>query len=203
MTRRSTSILLAATFFAMGSSGRAATLVTFDNLALAIYQDSFSDGGWTISATSGGSGSVNLGVESNVGLQSSNVSDHVVTFGFPFVAGNPLTEVRISQTSGQPFKLEGLSLGDGFGNSNLRIEAYLGGVSAGYAAVDVNIFNSVVPVTFTGWDNLDEIRITNSTGGADLNFDLDDMTVAEAVPEPASIGLLGLGAVAFLRRRRK
>ncbi len=179
----------------------ATTVYDFDDLALATHQNSFSEGGWTFDTETSGSGPVNLAVESGVGRLSSGPSDKMVTFGFPAEAGSPITMVLIRPTNDEPFKLESLWVGDGFGNANLRFEAYLNGSAVGVAAVDVNIFNTSTQVTFTGWDQLDEIRVSNSSGSPDLNFEIDDLAVAP-VPEPGLPLLVAAGALQVFRRRR-
>jgi hypothetical protein len=85
----------------------------------------------------------------------------------------------------------------------LSLEAYRDGDPTGYSPVTVDIFNTVEVVNFTGWDNLDEIRITNSTGASDLAFDIDDMVIAEAVPEPGVTGLVFFGSLLMLAKRRR
>lgn len=192
---------IAAAILVCGALPAAAATLTFDGLSVAAYQNTFTAGGWTFSAATAGPGPVNLAVE-QAGLQSTYSGDRVVSFGVPFVAGSEITSVSIGTQDGSQFKLENLSLGDIFGNSNLRLQAYRDGSPLAYAPVDVNIFNTVTNVTFTGWDNLDEIRVTNFSGASDLNFDIDDLTYATAVPEPTSALLLGLAACGILRRRR-
>lgn len=180
----------------------AATVLNFDSLALGSHQNTFTAGGWTFSAATAGPGPVNLAVE-QAGLQSTYAGDRVVSFGYPYVSGSEINSVSIRTQDGSSFKLESLSLGDIAGNPDLRIQAYLDGSPAAYSPVDLNIFSTVKTATFTGWNNVDEIRITNSTGTADLAFDVDDLTISAAViPEPASTSLLGLAAFGLFRRRR-
>lgn len=179
----------------------AATVISFDSLSLATYQNSLSSGGWTYSAATSGPGPVNISVD-NVGRIASG-ADHSLGFGYPYVDGSPITSVSIRTTDGSSFKLESFVLSDGFGNPNVRVQAYLDGAPVAYTPLDLNVFDTASTFNFTGWDNLDEIRITNFTGSADLNFDIDDITWSAAVvPEPASAGLLGLAALGLFRRRR-
>jgi len=193
---------LAATLLCATLPAGAATVLNFDSFALGTYQNTFSAGGWTFSAATVGPGPVNLAVE-EAGRQSNYAGDRVVSFGFLYVAGSEINSVSIRTQDGSAFKLESISLSDIAGNPDLRIQAYLDGSPTAYSPVDVNIFDTVRNVTFTGWDNFDEIRITNSTGTADLAFDVDDLTVSAAViPEPASTGLLGLAVLGLFRRRR-
>jgi hypothetical protein len=179
----------------------AATTIDFDDFTLGDYQNSFSENGWTFEAETAGLGPVNMAVEA-AGLQGGG-ADQVVAFGFNFVEGSPINLVSIGTSDGQEFKLVGLSLGDISGNSNLSLEAYRDGDPTGYSPVTVDIFNTVEVVNFTGWDNLDEIRITNSTGASDLAFDIDDMVIAEAVPEPGVTGLVFFGSLLMLAKRRR
>ena len=56
--------------------------------------------------------------------------------------------------------------------------------------------------TFT---NLDSITVIDQFGGnfgTSPGFQLDNITVNDVVPEPASMAVLGLGALALIRRRR-
>ena len=196
-----TPMLLAGAVLCAAPLARASTLITFDSLTPGNYQNSFTGGGWIFSAASSGPGARSIDVEA-AGLQSSNASDRVVAFGFTFVSGSPLTSVSVRSDDGGEFKLESLSLGDGLGNAKIQVQGFRDGVATAYAPVQADIFNSVHVFNFSGWNNLDEIRFTNYSGASDLNFDLDDMTIATAVPEPASTGLLGLAALGFFRRRR-
>jgi hypothetical protein len=180
-----------------------AAVVTFDSFTLASHTNSFTEGGWVFTATTSGSGNVNLAVEA-AGLQGGG-ADRVVSFGVPFSPGNPVIRVTIGQTGATPFKLESFSLAEGGGNTNIRIEGFRGGVSAGYAAVQFNSAldaDGVVPVAFAGWDHLDEIRITNFSGSPDLGFDIDDLTYTTAIPEVSTLGLVAFAAVGICRRRR-
>ncbi|MES2437975.1 MAG: PEP-CTERM sorting domain-containing protein [Verrucomicrobiota bacterium] len=177
----------------------ASTVLTFDGEALATYQNTRSSGGWTYSAATSGPDPVNLAID-NVGRIAGG-ADHSLGFGYPFVPGSPITSVSIRTTDGSAFQLESFVLSDGFGNANLRIQGFLDGSLTAYAPVDRNIFDAASTFNFTGWDMLDEIRITNSTGLADLNFDIDDISYSAAVPEPSSAALLGLAALAIRRRR--
>lgn len=175
----------------------------FDDFTLANYQNTFSQGGLVFSAHTDGPGNVNLAVEANVGRLSNSVDDHIISFGFPFSPGNPIREVRISLADSSAFKLESIWVGDIAGNANLRFSAYRDGAPAGYEPVDINLFNTALQVTFTGWDHLTEIRITNWLDTPDLSFEIDDLVLAPAVavPEPSSVLLMALG-VGLLRRRR-
>lgn len=180
-----------------------AAVLTFDNFALASHTNSFTEGGWVFTAATSGSGNVNLAVEA-AGLQGGG-ADRVVSFGVPFSDGNPIIRVTIGRTGAVPFKLESFSLAEAGGNTNIRIEAFRGGVSAGYAPVQFNSAldaDGVVPVTFSGWDNLDEIRITNFSGSPDLGFDIDDLSYSTAVPEISVMGLTVFAALGIFRRRR-
>lgn len=191
----------AALLFATLPAG-AATVLNFDSLALGNHQNTFTASGWTFSAATAGPGPVNLAVEEQ-GRQSNYAGDRVVSFGFLFVAGSEINSVSIRTQDGSAFKLESLSLSDIAGNANLRLQAYLDGSPTAYSPVDENIFDTVKNVTFTGWDDVDEIRITNSSGTADLAFDVDDLTFSAAViPETTTAGLLGLAALGLVRRRR-
>lgn len=175
----------------------------FDDFTLGTYQNAFSQGGLVFSAHTNGPDNVNISVESAVGRLSSGLSDHIITFGEPFVPSSLIHEARIAQADNSAFKLESVWVGDAFGNANLRFTAYRDGTPAGYEPLDINIFNTARQVTFTGWDHLTEIRITNSQGASDLNFEIDDLVLAPAVavPEPSSVLLMALG-VGLLRRRR-
>ncbi|MES2477379.1 MAG: PEP-CTERM sorting domain-containing protein [Verrucomicrobiota bacterium] len=193
---------IAAAILGCGALPAAAATLTFDSLSVAAYQNTFTAGGWTFSAATAGPGAVNLAVE-QAGLQSTYSGDRVVSFGVPFVAGSEITSVSIGTDDGSEFKLEKLSLGDIFGNSKLRLQAYRDGSPLAYTPVDVDIFATVSNVTFSGWDNLDEIRVTNFAGSPDLNFDIDDLEFSTAVvPESSSVLLLGLAALGVFRRRR-
>lgn len=178
----------------------AATVIGFDSHTLASYQTTYTAEGWTYSATTSGPGPVNITVD-NTGRIASG-ADHSLGFGYPFEAGSPIDSISIRTSDGSAFKLDSFILSDGFGNANLRIQAYLDGAPTAYTPLDRNIFDAASTFNFTGWDNLDEIRITNSTGAADLNFDMDDFTFSAAIPEPTSSALVALAALGFIRRRR-
>lgn len=185
-----------------GASAHATTTIyDFDDLTLGNHQNNFSEGGWSFFAETSGSNPVNLAVESGLGRLSSGPSDKVVSFGFPPASDSPITLVLIRPTNDESFKLESLWVGDGFGNANLRFEAYLNGSPVGLAPVDVDVFDTSTQVTFTGWNELDEIRISNSSGPADLNFEIDDLAIS-SVPEPGLPLLLAFGGLPLFYRRR-
>jgi hypothetical protein len=194
-------ILLAAGLICAALPAGAATVISFDGLSLATYQNTLVTGGWTYSATTSGPGPVNITVDNEGRIASG--ADHSLGFGYPNVVGSPITSVSVRTTDGSAFKLESFVLSDGFGNANVRVTGYLDGAPVAYTPVDLNVFDTFSTFTFTGWDNLDEIRITNFSEAPDLNFDVDDITFSAAVvPEPSSVGLLGFAALGLMRRRR-
>lgn len=199
--------LLKSALLSLGSLGacvmvQGATTVDFDTFTLATHDGSFTEGGWTFMVETSGSEQGKLTVEA-AGLQSDDDNDRVLSLGIPFVVGSPVSLVSIKKEDSGTFNLEEISLGDGFGNAALKIEGYRNGVSAGYIPVEVDILESVKQVDFTGWNEIDEIRITNSTGEADMSFDIDDLVVSDVIPEP-STALLSLSLLPlFLCRRTR
>jgi hypothetical protein len=59
-------------------------------------------------------------------------------------------------------------------------------------------------VTFNGWTNLTDVTFTGqNAAGAFGDYSIDNIVVDEdtAIPEPATLTLVALGAAGLLRRR--
>jgi PEP-CTERM motif len=70
----------------------------------------------------------------------------------------------------------------------------------GVPGAPVPVFSNVsIPLAIDGWDFRAGIGIR--TGGANADMDFDNLSVS--VPEPATAGLLALGGLLALRRRRR
>ncbi|MCP1364909.1 hypothetical protein BIS06_06645, partial [Halomonas sp. BBD48] len=108
-------------------------------------------------------------------------------------APEEVTTVSFRTTSGDDFALKGFEIDSGLGDDSIKIEGKRDGVVVATATLDLGFSSSnggavytAIPdgwagkITFTGWDNLDEVVITGlSSGGLDL--DIDDIDVGPAI----------------------
>ncbi|MGE9268213.1 MAG: hypothetical protein ACQKBY_08950 [Verrucomicrobiales bacterium] len=185
-------------------SAAAATTYTFDDQSLGRTSSSsntYEVYDLVFSAVSGTAQDVNFEI-TNLGLIAGG-SDHALAIGLDNEI-NTVQSVSIKMQDDSHFKLSSLVLGDILGNADIRIEAYLDGAKVtAYGEEDRDILSTSVEVTFTGWDDLDEIRITNYSSPSDLQFDLDDLTLAAPVPEPQGVLLLCISAYGLFCRRQR
>ena len=105
------------------------------------------------------------------------------------------------------FDLTSFLIAGAWGDQNLTIEGWNNGAL---------LYSAILPVTTTpetflpNWHGLDQLRIVIDPAGytqtvfegGGQHWALDNLTVNESVPEPASILLLGGGLLAVARRRR-
>lgn len=109
-----------------------------------------------------------------------------------------LDPTKVHNLAGQFVALEGseFDLQDMVGVAGLDVN------NVGYVRI-VDVVGSIDPA-YARHDSLgNRINDPYSTPFASGGFDLDAVGVVNAVPEPASLAVLGLGASALLRRRRK
>jgi Ca2+-binding RTX toxin-like protein len=99
---------------------------------------------------------------------------------------NIATEARFSATTGEEFWLQSFSLENADMGENVRVLGYRNGVQV--ASQDFTAALGGVDTLVTldqgadqDWQNIDEFRIVQQNGSADIYFFIDDITVADAV----------------------
>jgi hypothetical protein len=112
--------------------------------------------------------------------------------------GQPVT---VSAVSGEHFNFEGADFGTWAQNNafqslsarNITVEGFDGNASVGSVTVALNIIGYTPLVA--NFQNITRIDISGGTG---MYWRMDNFTT----PEPATLAILGLGAMGLLRRKR-
>ena len=203
-------LALAALFVVAGVGSVRAATINFEDLAL----DSVGNGG---DRTSGGffidTGANHSHVDDGTGWNTSNGTKILVIDDLPGL--NPVT---FSPTSGAPFSLTSIDLSESHPFAYARQVQVTGNrVSGGPLSRLLTLDNNIVAnvtanyfETFTfdsTWTNLSSVVLKGigSGGASPANYYAIDnivVTVA-AVPEPATLSLLGLGCAYVVGRRRR
>lgn len=117
--------------------------------------------------------------------------------GTKFAWSNGGTDLFLSVASGQ-FDFNSMWLRNSRYQRDVSVKGYLDGLELFSQVVNVDTNYTQATFNFVGID-----RLIISNGNAD-NLLIDDIVVNQAdVPEPASVGLLGLGLLAFAASRKK
>lgn len=131
--------------------------------------------------------------------------------GFHYGNGGNDSWVTISMADGGVINAADFLLGDGWGGAttNLIWETFLGSTATGFGDV---ILNRGTTVGWVDTDGFTSLRVAANTSNIDSfgqyqAIAIDDLRVgaATAVPEPASLALLGIGVagMGFSRRKKK
>lgn len=122
------------------------------------------------------------------------------------VTNNPELDLSLAVTPGQIYKLQILMVGNS-GNhrpNNITIEGNTTFIDLLPIAIADNLKKSyVVTETFTAADSSVQIQVAYTNFNTPNNFATVTSLTLEAVPEPASLSLLAVGAAALLRRRKQ
>ena len=181
----------------------APTTLNFDNVDLTADTDGDADrslggsprvfDGWTVSLVdslgnnapdTGGTPSFLDVTRSNADtILADNGTDKALT-----ITGwlNVVAEARFSATSGEEFWLQSFHLhNQGMNTDTLRVVGYRNGVEVASQDFSAAVGNDTTVTINQGadqdWQNIDEFRIVQQTGTADLLFAIDDITVSTAV----------------------
>ncbi|HEV7284222.1 MAG TPA: DUF4347 domain-containing protein, partial [Kaistia sp.] len=160
-----------------------ATDDNFDSYTTQSYADGAQLGDWVFSNNDPARG-FNIVTDGDI----ANGADKAI--GFRSSGANQSTVVSFGTADGSQFKLDNFVVASGFGSTSFTITGYLDGVAvAGYTQnVDVGgVFSTTV--NFTGWNWLDEVRIS----GADLDIDIDDLNVSPGIPPTTNPSLTATG----------
>jgi hypothetical protein len=171
------------------NSGNMATLPT-DNFAFGIYARTATLQSKDIFILGGGTGAFKLSMDSNGwGASSSNVSwigNSNGTSG-SFTANTWVHLALVRNNGSTAFYIDGVQQGSTYGGVPVHDTAHISVASGG-----VSYFNG----------NLDEARVVTfdvaDAGAGNINV----LNALQAIPEPSSVLLGGLGMLALLRRRR-
>lgn len=117
-------------------------------------------------------------------------NDHAVFLNGTYQGGSTGTQAAavFKATSGEEFALTSLMVERGLSDSGAyRLVGYRDGVAVSgatqnFTAGDYGTGGTLVTVSGTAWQFIDEVRIVRQDGAADVSVYLDDITVGVAVP---------------------
>ncbi|MCX7799979.1 MAG: PEP-CTERM sorting domain-containing protein [Fimbriimonadales bacterium] len=166
---------------------------------------------WTLSNVTANPSGSTLTVNVGSGVATFNAGDglvHTSELRYGYTLGGGLADLNANLTSGGLSALK-VSFLENTGNLNLLVQlrrtvgsSAQWGTYSTVVAAQSTPFDVLVPYSVFGSFNLADVdqvilRFTNQAGA---DYKLGSV---EAVPEPATIAALGLGAAALLRRRRR
>ena len=176
-------------------------LVGEENVQVIYYGPVFSTHGFDFVHT-GDASLVNLGLYSFKEISGGNYTGSVAIV--PNGAFTVPTSVTLSASGGGAFDLEAIDLANEARESSPAPQ----GATVRFVGTKTNGSTVTRSYTLSVGDGLETVAFSGFTGLTSVTFDqpypfiqFDNVRVS-AVPEPASLAALGIGALAFLRRRR-
>ncbi|CAN7487442.1 DUF4347 domain-containing protein [Acidovorax sp. LjRoot118] len=119
-------------------------------------------------------------------------SDHAAYMNGTYVAASSGTQAAgvLKATTGEEFSFVSITVENGGGANTYRLVGYLNGSAVSGATQNFTApafgSNTTVSVSGSQWQYVDEVRIVQQNGAADISIYIDDIVVAAAVP-PATI----------------
>ncbi|WP_157412391.1 DUF4347 domain-containing protein, partial [Acidovorax sp. Root217] len=119
-------------------------------------------------------------------------SDHAAVLNGTYVAASSGTQAAgvLKATTGEEFSFVSITVENGGGANTYRLVGYLNGSAVSGATQNFTApafgSNTTVSVSGSQWQYVDEVRIVQQNGAADISIYIDDIVVAAAVP-PATI----------------
>jgi hypothetical protein len=96
-------------------------------------------------------------------------------------------QAQFSATTGEEFWLESFAIVSGSMAPNAQLVGYRDGVAVVSQNFEVTSSSSIISTSGDEWKNIDEFRIIQQDGASDISFFIDDITVANAVPNVAPV----------------
>ncbi|MEN0105327.1 MAG: DUF4347 domain-containing protein, partial [Pseudomonas sp.] len=121
-----------------------------------------------------------------------NDSSDKAAFLNGYYTGGTATQAAgvIKATSGEEFSLVSITVENGGGNNTYRLVGYRDGVAVSGATQNFTApaygSSTVVSVSGSQWQYIDEVRIVQQNGAQDISIYIDDIVVAPAVPPNAA-----------------
>jgi len=201
--------------FAASIGTAQATTITFEDHAVPSGTQTTCFSGPGCDLTSGGFFFDTLAdhyhLANNTNLNGANVDNG----GTYFVTDATPSQTTFSQVGGAAFTLNSIDYAEWVGTNsarNITVTGFqMGGATVSAGLVLDGIFDGQGGAadfqTFTfdsTWTNLLSVRLvgSNALTGTLNYFAIDNIVVTEAVPEPATLTLVGLGCAYVIRRRR-